>query len=271
MHNGSTSRQPLVKILFDPISDLVSTSQVAKLDRGLRSNAIAENYGIDSYPINSPSGWTGGATASRIKGLRVSWSSFKASLPAGASLNGIGFFSHDLTGIGVAQLQGDSAIQEFVDEGPVGEVGDQLDKLVQNDFVPRNAAVPAIAVPSPFDAAILLDLIRTQVATWPSKQLLDSAYAAQLDRHMVAAANAYRSNQPKVGKEQIESLRKLLNHEHNYLDHDDEDNDDTPEHKAATRLTIDRLAARVLDFDLRYVLGRTDHEHDHDHDRGDKR
>jgi hypothetical protein len=46
------------------------------------------------------------------------------------------------------------------------------------------------------------------------------------------------------------------------LDHDDEDNEDTAEHKAATRLTIDRLAARVLDFDLRYVLKRTEHEHE---------
>jgi hypothetical protein len=271
MHNGSTSRQPLVMILFDPISDLVSTGLVAKLEHGLRSNAIAENYGIDSYPINSPSGWTGGATASRMKGLRVSWSSFKASLPAGASLNGIGFFSYDLPGIGIAQLQGDSAIREFVDEGPIGEVGDQLDKLVQNNFVPRNAAVPTIAVPSPFDAAILLDRIRAQVATWPGKQLLDPAFAAQLNRSMVAAANAFRNNQPKVGKEQIESLRKMLDHEHRYLDHDDEDNDDTAEHKAATRLTIDRLAARVLDFDLRYVLKRMEKEHEHDHDEGDRR
>ena len=64
-------------------------------------------------------------------------------------------------------------------------------------------------------------------------------------------------------------MRKLLDREHKYLDHDDEDNDDTAEHKAATRLTIDRLAARVLDFDLRYVLKRTEHEHEHE--EGDRR
>jgi hypothetical protein len=271
MRNGSTSRQPLVMVIFDPISDLVSISQVAKLEHSLQSNSIAENYGIDSYPINSPDGWTGGATTSRMKGLRVSWSSIKASLPAGTSLNGIGFFSYDLPSIGIAQLQGDSAIQEFVDEGPVGEVGEQLHKLVQNDFVPRNAAVPAIAVPTPFDAAVLLDRIRSQMLTWPGKQLLDPAFATQIDRNMVAAANAFRNNQPKAGREQIESVRKMLDHEHNYLDHDDEDNDDTPEHKAATRLTIDRLAARVLDFDLRYVLKRMEHVHEHkDGDRREK-
>jgi hypothetical protein len=81
-----------------------------------------------------------------------------------------------------------------------------------------------------------------------------------------AAVESFRRNQSKAGREHIETLRRLLEHEHKYLDHDDEDNDDTPEHKAATRLTIDRLAARVLDFDLRYVLKRTEKEHEQDHD-----
>ena len=139
------------------------------------------------------------------------------------------------------------------------------------DYIPRSAAVPTITVPVPFDAAVLLDRIRTHVATWPGKQLLDPAFAAQLDRTMVAAANAYRSNQPKAGKEHIKSLRKMLKREHKYLDHDAEDSDDTPEHKAATRLTIDRLAARVLDFDLRYVLKQMKHGHKHKHKKGDKR
>ncbi len=142
-------------------------------------------------------------------------------------------------------------------------MGDQLAKLAQNDFVPRKAAVPAIAVPTPFDAAVLLDRIRTEIQTWPGKQLIDATYAAQLDRNLVAAATAYRNNQLKAAKEQIEALRKLLAKEHYYLDHDEEDNDDSAEHKAATRLTIDRLAARVLDFDLRYVLMRTEHEREH--------
>jgi hypothetical protein len=86
---------------------------------------------------------------------------------------------------------------------------------------------------------------------------------------MVAAANAYRLNNSRAGKENIDSVRSLLAHEHNFLDHDDEDNDDTAEHKAATHLTIDRLAARALDFDLRYVLKRSEKEHDHD--EGDRK
>lgn len=71
----------------------------------------------------------------------------------------------------------------------------ELHQLCDNDFVRRNAAVPTIAVPVPFDAAVLQDRIRAHVDTWASKQLFDPAFAAQLDRYMVPAADAYRHNQ----------------------------------------------------------------------------
>ena len=191
----------------------------------------------------------------------------------GNKAGGFGFASMDLPGILPMKLKARGSGIVYADEGPADNdpITKQIDQLRDNDFIAKPVAVPVIAVPAPFDAAILLDRIRTQVATWPGKQLLDPAFAAQLDRSMVAAANAFRNNQSRAGREHIESLRRLLDHEHKYLDHDDEDNDDTPEHKAATRLTIDRLAARVLDFDLRFVLKRMEKEHERDHDEGDRR
>lgn len=69
-------------------------------------------------------------------------------------------------------------------------------------------------------------------------------------------------NQPKAAREQIEAVRQLLAKEHHHIDHDDENDENTEEHKKATRFTIDRLAARVLDFDLRYVLKRTERDHE---------
>ena len=194
----------------------------------------------------------------------------------GETASGFGYASPDLPGVFMAQLLGNTSYHQFdfSGSGPSYEKSDiarQMDEVVGKDFIPRNVAAPLIIVPSQFDAAIVLDRIRTHVATWPAKQLVDSVFASQLDRYLGAAAESFRLNQPKAGRQHIESLRKLLDHEHKYLDHDDEDNDDTPEHKAATRLTIDRLAARVLDFDLRYVLKRMEKEHEHDHDDGDHR
>ena len=260
IRNGATSRQPLVMILFDPLFSLVTTDSATQPELNMQPNATVHNWGVASYPMMVPEGWNGWATTSRVGGLRAGWDSVEASLLPGMVQNGFGFFSNDLPGIGVAQLRGKSAIRKFVDEGPIGEVGDQLRKLVQNNYVPRNAAVPAIAVPSPYDAAVLLDRIRTHVATWSGKQLLDPAFATQLDRYMVAAAEAYRLNNTKAGKEHVETLRKMLSKEHHHVDHDDDE--DGEEHKSATRQSIDRLAARVLDFDLRYVLKRVEREHE---------
>jgi hypothetical protein len=254
--------------LFDSVSSLITTDSQIQFE----SNSTAHNWGVASYPLNAPSGWTSRVTASKLSGLRVGWSSIKASISPGESIGGFGFFSFDLPSVSVVQLRGKSAIREFADEGPTGEIGAQLRELVLNDFVRRPAAVPTIVVPAPFDPAVLLERIRTEMQTWPGKQLLDAAYASQLDRYLVSAADAFRFNNPKAAKEHIHTLRKMLAKEHHNVDHDAEDSDDTDEHKTATRFTIDRLAARVLDFDLRYVLKRMEREHEEgDRKKDDRR
>jgi len=145
-------------------------------------------------------------------------------------------------------------------EGPndkVTDIAKQMWQLEKNNFVSRNAAVPTIAVPTPFDAAVLLDRIQAHTHTWIAMQLLDATFSSQLDRYLVAAAEAYRRNQAKAGKEHIETLREMLKREHKDLDHDDDEKND--DHRASSqRIMIDRLAARILEFDLKYVLKRMD-------------
>jgi hypothetical protein len=278
--NGATAKQSIVGVVLEQIVNPILGEPTFPTDPITR--AAIDAYAVtEKAALASPVGWDGHINR-RIP--NVNWLPKAAMLAtggihAGSTLSGFGFNSLDLPGMGPSRMIGlvneTGGVFGFPDDGPVTDsaIIAELKQLRKNNFIVRNAAVPMIAVPSPFDAAVLLDRIRAQVATWPGKQLLDPAFAAQLDRYMVAAANAYRSNQPKAGKENIDSVRKLLEHEHRFLDHDDEDNDDTPEHKAATRLTIDRLAARVLDFDLRYVLKRMEHEHEHEHehDEGDHR
>jgi hypothetical protein len=273
--NGPTSRQALDSLFLDPVTDIVSAQPLPKRNEDVDINTIAQIDMIGRDSLTTPRGWDGSAVTSDLGGLRIGWVYAKANtstsgLLAGSIQDGFGFSSKDIAGIGIAQLSGYSPILGFADEGPSGEISDQLDKLTRNDFVSRNAAVPAIVVPSPFDEALLLDRIRTEMQTWPGKQLLDASYSAKLDAYLSSAANAFRMSQPKVGREQIETVRKLLAKEHHYLDQD-EDHEDTDEHKTATRFTIDRLAARVLDFDLRYVLKRMEKEHERDHDENDRR
>jgi hypothetical protein len=276
--NGTSAKQAIVGVVLDQIANPI-VGEPVEPDVAATQATFNAYYAAEKAAIASPVDWIGSIIRIRSDNLdRLAWRPKGGTLrtngiQAGRTLSGFGFNSLDLPGVGPSQMDGMGEVLGFPDDGPVGDsaVLAQMEQLRDNDFIARNAAVPTISVPVPFDVAVLLDRIRTHVDTWPGKQLLDPAYAAQLDRYMVAAANAYRLNQPKAGRENIESVRRLLEHEHRFLDHDDEDNDDTAEHKAATRLTIDRLAARVLDFDLRYVLKRMEKEHEHDHDEGDHR
>ncbi|MBI5891354.1 MAG: hypothetical protein HZB47_11865 [Nitrosomonadales bacterium] len=273
--NNSRSRQSLVALRLDQVSGIISAIPLLSSEPEIDDQAVVERLveaGIEA--LTTPTRWNGGSYASPKGGLLISWSYAilnepKDGLMPGDTQGGFGFLSKDLPGIGVAELSGHAPVSMYPGEGPTGDLGKELETIEQNDFVSRPAAVPTIAVPAPFDAALLLDRIRAEMQTWPAKQLLDPAFAAQLDRYLVAAAEAYRLNNIKAGKEHIDTLRKLLERDHKHLDHDDEDNDDPDERKAATHLSIDRLAARVLDFDLRYVLKRTEHGHEHEHKEGD--
>jgi hypothetical protein len=272
--NEKKGKQSIGAVIFDPVADIASKVGLPKQYRDIDPNTIAQVEQMGGESLITPMGWVGRATTSRDGGLRIGWSyeklvSDQDGLQAGTTQGGFGFFSRHIPGLGVAQIIGNAEVTEWPDEGPTGAIGEQLAKLIQNDFVPINVAVPTIAVPVPFDAALLLDRIRTHVATWTSKQLLDPALATQLDRYLVSAADAYRRNQFKAGKEHIETLREMLKLEHKDLDHDDDENENSKrgekndDHRAASqRILIDRLAARILDFDLKYVLKRTEHEDD---------
>jgi len=266
--NGKASRKPIIGVLIDPISSIASSNELtstvlAKLDFELQPNTLAEDYGVATYPVSTPTDWNVRTITNENNGLRVSWSSFVNSLPAGQSLSGFGFLSNDLPGVVTSEVQGDAEVFWTEDEGPQGEVGDQLETLVHNNYVPYNIAAPLISVPTPFDPAIVLDNLRSHVATWPSKQLADATLAAQLDAELLVTANAYRTNQPEVARDHIEILLDMIRREHKDIDHDDEDEHDNQRgekahnRKATTQpIRLDRLAARVLDFDLKYVLKR---------------
>lgn len=272
--NGAQSSQILDHVSFDIVGRVVGSRDLPDLQTITQAqvNSVLE---ANKDALITPTGWRS-EISTYENGASISWDPVTSGkgIQAMGRVKGFGFFSQSLPGLGVAKFMGARKFANgYGGEGPDldSDIGRQIQALDDNDFVPRNAAVPTIAVPVPFDAAVLLDRIRGQLATWPGKQLADPAYAAQLDRYLVAAADAYRLNNSKAGKEQIETIRKMLEQEHRFLDHDDEDNDDTPEHKTATRLTIDRLAARVLDFDLRYVLERAGKGAEHDADEKKKR
>ena len=263
VRSEAQSRQVLDTVGFNLVSRVTGSQD---LPTDMQTSTVAQAFAVleaNSRALTTPSGWRG-SISTYENGAYVSWDPVDsaAGIQPKGQVKGFGFVSQGLPGVGAAKFKGARRFARgFGGEGPDpdSDIRKQYDALKQNDFVARNAVVPTIYVPVPFDAAVLLDSIRTHMLTWSNNQLLDPAFATQLDRYMVAAADAYRHNQPKAGKEHIQTLRKMLKKEHEDTDKDDEKEDGKLEGKGEDRnkrILIDRLAARVLDFDLNYVLKR---------------
>ena len=143
-------------------------------------------------------------------------------------------------------------------------MGKQLSELEANNFVPRPAAVPLISVPDPFDAAAVLGSLREHVKTdLINLDQIDPVFAAQLDRLFETAIAAVNQGNLAAARSDIKALRRLLHKEHKGLEKADDDKDkkakkdeeDEAHDKGKTGL-ITKLAAKVLDFDLKYIEKR---------------
>jgi len=249
--NGVKGRQPLIDFGFGEISALTIPK-----DTPLISGVLAGTWGL-----TTPAGWNG-FMAKKDTNYVVSWTIHPVAtrqdgLQPGKSQGGFSFSSPDLPGLDMAEISGNGDPGNFPNEGPDDEeILNQYSQLQGNDFLTRPAAIPMISIPAPFDAAVLLNNIQTQMHAWIGMNLLDSTFSSQLDRYLTAAADAYRHNQPKAAKEDIERVREMLKKEHQDLGRDEEnENGNSRETKDNKKpAAVDRLAARVLDFDLMYVL-----------------
>ena len=262
MSNGKSAKDAIVGLSLEQVGQIANVRSLP-LETTANPNDVERIFFANRAAIVSPENWSGNIV--RIDELsRVAWQPDElktGGTRAGRITAGFGFSSSSLPGISSAQMEGMGRVFGYAGDGPPADsaINDELDRLRKNDFVARPAAVPAISVPTPFNAAVLIDRIQAQMHTWIAMQLLDATFSSQLDRYLTAAANAYRLNQPKAGKEHIQTLRKMLKKEHEDADKDDEKEDGKHEGKSDDknkRIPIDRLAARVLDFNLKYVLKR---------------
>lgn len=277
--NGKKSKQPLLAFRLDPVNNISSrqilprqVKDIIPFDNSLRVASLND--------LLTPSGWRGSINPSSTHiGLRISWSFFKASpegLPPGDKEKGFGFSSADLPGIILAELKGAAPVSGYPDEGPQGEIGDQLYRLEINNFVPRPAAVPTIPVTSlltppggdtapglpgqppapinagglsPQSAVLLLDMIRAEMSRWTGMKLIEPSLFTKLDQLVVSVTDALKLSDTQTAKNKLKDIQRLIKTLH--ADIDQESEGETDEEKPAA---LNKLAARVLNFNLKFVL-----------------
>lgn len=258
--NGSSAQQSIDDLVFtglSPDTNVVGGTTILT-DRNELMNFFSSALSVP----NADWYGSGGRIVGVSKGASVGWhnndETFNTSkgIQPGATLSGFGLDSSDLPGVSVVRLQGNTRLHQFSPqtEGRADStVVNEMSVIQRNDFVPRNAAAPMIAVPTPYDAAVTLENIQTHAHTWIAKQLLNATFSAQLDTSFQAAIAAYRANQPQTAIIQLQTMRTLIKQQQP----DADKNDVTPTiNLPAPPALIDLLAARILYFDLGYVINR---------------
>lgn len=275
----STKIHPVIQSKFHVTRDGVAYRYKVRNDKTSKQDIEQLTVYVSSASSAghvAPTGWSGSVTANGNTGQTVSWFSrmtrpgmdevmdmndvrWKQPAKKGIAPGGhpveFAIKSTDLPGIGIIRYRGAAAVTMLPGQGPDPEsaVGSALQALEQNDFVSGHAAVPKIPLSTPFNSAAVLTCLRAHLNGDIVKMaLVDPALAAQFDRALQVAIEAAKRGNTDALRTQLKGVRQLLKKEHGDVDRDgDADYEDD---KKGVNKRIDKLAARVLDFDVKYVL-----------------
>ncbi|OGT01186.1 MAG: hypothetical protein A2Z65_10760 [Gallionellales bacterium RIFCSPLOWO2_02_58_13] len=255
--SGAQSRQLLRTVRFDLFNKVVGSQDLPTNTQSATLEQVAAVFEANKLALTTPANWEGFISTNKNGASRISWNRIEsdAGIRPGETQQEFGFVSQSLTGLGMVQFKGlRDGRNGFSGEGPISgsDIDKQIQALYQNDFVARNAAVPTIAIPDPFDPAVTLERIQEHMHTWIAKQLIEPAFAAQLDSHFKTAADVYRK-QGSAGNGQVGKMLALLVQQYEGLEKGDEE---LVKKKSAVPAQLDKLAALVLYFDLKYVMRR---------------
>lgn len=267
LKSGKDSQQNIKR--FGVLVTRATGATISTLGSGYRppgqtdatAHALALSADARKVAVGTPAGWEGhvGPAHGRT-GLNIDWTwddgtSGLSGLPPGKGQGGFGYSSEDLPGIGLAGIMGGVPILAFAGDGLSQKLGDEFNEIYQKtNGVTLPVAVPTFFIAKPFDASVLLGRLQNHANIDLVKfKLIDPAFAAQLDPWFTAAIDAAKRGNTEGARHQIRELRRLLKQEHQDVDREDESDeiDDRDEKKPVVR--IDKLAARVLDFDLKYI------------------
>lgn len=283
--NGSQAKQDLLVFDLRPISGFTDSSPIRSCRDGAANGEILKRSHAASQTLSKPAEWGRSAgnmdpllcrqnpdgDISYVAGWAHVHGTSPGALPPGQFQEGFSFPSYDLPGIGRAGFDGlPSRRNEFPENGKgndaLNEVFNELARVEREIALERYAAVPTFEIPNPFSPAPLLEKIRDHAKTWPTQQLMEQGLWASVDGHLASAVTAFRKGHTAGGLSALAQARVELRKKYPDLDltttHDDPKPSDIPSDPAvfAQFLSVhdQRLAAKVLDFDVDYVINRLD-------------
>ncbi|GEM_PF-6836604 len=269
--NDPQNEQDIVLVIFERVGQIIGSrdDRNFEIKHGMDSTTTEAILKENAAALFTPSDWEGSITFGMYNEdeIRIGWNPFRDDVTGigidgikpGVKLGGFGFYSHALPGIGSVQMEGNPSISPMLQYDPDSDVSiiDQLLKIEESDHANDNAAVPTIILQTPFDPVNALEQLQDHIKEWTTTKLLDRAFHSKIRRSIQKAIKAYRKNDAENARKHLETARKLVRKEQPDSDKSDPQNEVNEIRYVTRGLIIDKLAARILDFDLKYIINHT--------------
>ncbi len=232
---------------------------------------------FESSVVKAPKGWSAGLRVDEKEGqTSFVWTpGLKDTDPdgiePGRSQGGFTVLRPELPGVARTYLQG--SIEEpwgldGLPETPFWTA--KVNEIEELDYLLVPVLAPIIPVPNPYNGAELARRLKAHVQTWLKYGHINADVLTRLNRQFdvlipaleINNKHAVRAAVAAIRKECADHQRELGNDKAGEDDDDDHDSEALPrtpvQRNAAPILTLDRVAARALMFDLRYLMDRMD-------------
>lgn len=224
--------------------------------------------------INAPKGWSAGLRVDE----KVGQTSFvwtpglkdkdPDGIAPGESQDGFTVTRPELPGMARAKVTGATAEPWGLDHVPDTEFWRQkVSEIQDRDYVLVPVLAPVIPVPVPYNGAELALRLRSHVQTWLKYGHIDANTLVRLNRQFDVLIPALEMGNSRTARAAMEAMRlecveRNPGFRDEHIDADDEDHDavamprPSAQRDTSARPALDRVAARALAFDLRFILVR---------------
>lgn len=226
--------------------------------------------------VKAPKGWSAGLRVDEKVGhTSFVWTpglkeSDPNGIPPGRKQDGFIVFRPELPGVARAKLTGATDEPWGLDglpETPFWTA--KVEEIQDRDYVLVPVLAPIIPIPDPYNGAELARRIRSHVQTWVKYGHVNADVLVRLNRQFDVLIPALELNNKQGARAAVQAIRKELADRHPGLDdakiEEDDDAFDASalarhhgKERAVEASPVDRVAARALAFDLRYLLKRLD-------------
>jgi hypothetical protein len=259
-------------VLYDPAK--MSWAEYQKRE----DEEIKTEEELQDRHVIAPRGWRGVWNTKSQEFTEYGWFPIRKDEPAGIGIApgstqaGFAIRRPELPGAAFAKMQG-WVMEPFIPGGlpETGPIADAVKQMLEEDALWVPVLVPAITIPEPYDAAELARRIRAHVQNWQKWEFVSADVLARLNRQFEVLIPALEINNKSSARGALRELAREVRSHHRRLhdidreEKDEEGDEDDDAHAVPLRgrrlgapgaEAVDRVAARALLFDLRYLLKR---------------